>query len=1499
MSLRIRLFSAIVITTLVLLVTPRVSEAVHALLTTTPGLAGVEVANLTVTKTGPATASAGSNVSFTVQVTNAGPDSATTVSLTDNIPAGLTFVSVTQNNGPTFDCSSVPLMGSGGTITCTIATLAAAASANFTFVMHVPAETPAGTTFVNTATGTSQTSDPDPDNNSGTTSFTTNVADIGVVKTGPASAPADTNVSFDVTIINSGPGDAAGVSLIDTLPAGMLDGMPTGMTMTFVSNTQNSGPTFSCTNPMVGSSGTITCTIASLPLNASATFTFVMHIPSGTPAGTTFTNIATGTATTPGPPQFFDPNGENNSSPASVTVPGAASADLFATKSAPEKALPDTEVPFSIVITNGGPTAATNVSFSDTLPGNMTFVGMLQNTGPSFNCSSVPMVGSGGTVTCTLASMNSGETATFTLTTHIPAGTPAGTEYQNSVTVSSTTPDPNSINNTGFATVRASAADMSITKTGSSTAIAGDNIVWTITLTNGGPDSASGAAFVDQLPVGTKFVSLVQNTGPTADCSLPSPGQNGIVNCSIASLSSEGGSAQFTLTASVDSNVANDTVISNTATASSSEADPNPNNNSSTFPTTINTSADLSVTKTDLPDPVNAGSNLTYTITVTNNGLSDAASVELTDLIPTNTTFVSFTIPAGWTRTDSVPVGGTGTVKATRPVLADEASAVFTLVVKVNSNTPAATQITNAAVASSSTADNNTENNQGSATTVVATSADISVTKVDSPDPVTAGLNVTYTITATNNGPSDAVILNFSDTLPAGTTLVSFTVPGGWTRTDVVPSGGTGTVTATAPTLASGASAQFTLVVNVGANTPTNTVLTNTATVTSQTTDINPNNNSGTATTTVGAQPDLTITKTHTGNFSGGQTGASYTIRVTNSSSGPTNGSSVTVTDVLPTGLTPTGPTGTVNGWFCTINGQTLTCVRSDVLAGNSSYPDIILTVNVINPAPSSVTNTATVSGGGDSNPNNNSASDPTNIDCSQNFGLNNTNPLMISRFRMNGPAGPLDEFVEIYNPLTIPHTVASGNCGGGGYGIWASAGNGTTANSASLVCQIPNGTVIPAGGYYLCTGVNYSLKNLGRNGGVEGATAIGDTPIGCNGQCSADIRDDAGLALMNVTQNVTVGFTGFDGGVPQLGFIVYDKVGFGPYGQAAPAPARPALADHWCEGGLCLQPVGDASTGAACVNPTQMFPVFPVPPACYGLAGQYEFLRRQTTFDANLGTVHQDTNRSPDDFILLAPNPSLNMGFGVTGIMGVSGILGASVPQNSQAPPDMPRVSFTQAPFDGTNQLGPRNAERNYSLDPTVANPANDPQGTFVLRFRYTNNSGKPITPLRFRVDNLSTLCGPQTATPTVGTGDAKNLASTPDCATGTFTSVLKVLNSTTELMTDSGGTTRTVFGTVLEDLSMGAPPAPGPLSPLGGGIDNTLIVNPSGNNASVGDGVTGGTGLYNIVGFSSGPASIMRLKFKFGVVQGGRFIILITPMAKFGPTPLEGVNSGDQPSQ
>jgi hypothetical protein len=295
------------------------------------------------------------------------------------------------------------------------------------------------------------------------------------------------------------------------------------------------------------------------------------------------------------------------------------------------------------------------------------------------------------------------------------------------------------------------------------------------------------------------------------------------------------------------------------------------------------------------------------------------------------------------------------------------------------------------------------------------------------------------------------------------------------------------------------------------------------------------------------------------------------------------------------------------------------------------------------------------------------------------------------------------------------------------------------------------------------------------------------------------------------------------------------------------------------------------------------LFPVIATGPACYGQSGQYELLRRQTSFDPNLGTLHQDTNNNANDFIFVSPNPGTNTGLSLTGISGVTAVLGAAGPYNSSAPPDAPATKMTRAPFDGVDQFGPRNVERQYSADPSIADPANNPQGTFTLRFKYTNNSGVPINGLRFEVDTLSTLCGAQSATPTLGTASARNVSATPDCGTGSFTAILKLLNSTAEVVVDSSATAQTVHGTVMEDLSAALPPpAPGPLSPLGGGVDNTLIVNPSSAGISVGNGVTGGLGNFGTTMGISGPTNVLRVKVKFGVVRNGRFILLIVPMAK-----------------
>ncbi len=131
-----------------------------------------------------------------------------------------------------------------------------------------------------------------------------------------------------------------------------------------------------------------------------------------------------------------------------------------------------------------------------------------------------------------------------------------------------------------------------------------------------------------------------------------------------------------------------------------------------------------------------------------------------------------------------------------------------------------------------------------------------------------------------------------------------------------------------------------------------------------------------------GGTPDLTLTATHSGNFTQQDVGDTYTIIVTNSGIASTSGT-ITVSNVLGSGLTATAISGT--GWSTTLG--TLTATRSDALSANSAYPAITVTVNVASNAPASVTNTVTVSGGDETNAANNTATDIITINAFTNGG--------------------------------------------------------------------------------------------------------------------------------------------------------------------------------------------------------------------------------------------------------------------------------------------------------------------------------------------------------------------------------------------------------------------------------------------------------------------------------------------------------------------------------
>src|SRR5205085_10472117 len=349
-------------------------------------------------------------------------------------------------------------------------------------------------------------------------------SDMFVTKTAPSTATVGSNVTFAITIGNAGPDDAPNASFTDTLPGGGA----------FVSYQQNTGPTFTCSVPIVGTpGGTVSCSIATLTNGSSATFSIVVNVLPAA-AGTTLINNISTTSNNP------DVNPENNNSVSGTDVPGGDQADVSIVKNGPGSAPSNTDVTYTITVTNLGPNPAQNVSFSDTLPSGtppspMTFVSFTQTSGMLFNCG-VPST----TTTCSIAVFPLNATATFQFVGHIPNGTTPGTTYTNEVTVTSAN-DPNSENNTSSTTLTVSSADVGVTKSGPATAVAGGPTYdYIITLSNSGPDTATDAAFTDNLPTSVNFVSLTQNTGPTAICNTPGGNGGGTVICSIALLANGG-----------------------------------------------------------------------------------------------------------------------------------------------------------------------------------------------------------------------------------------------------------------------------------------------------------------------------------------------------------------------------------------------------------------------------------------------------------------------------------------------------------------------------------------------------------------------------------------------------------------------------------------------------------------------------------------------------------------------------------------------------------------------------------------------------------------------------------------------------------------------------------------------------------------------------------------------------------------------------------------------
>ena len=788
-------------------------------------VAGAAQADLVLSAAGaPGTVLAGNDITYTETVTNDGPAAATTASFTEATPANTTYQSVLAPAGWT--CTT-PAVGGTGNVTCTDPTFAVGDTANIVVVLNVPASvTVASITAPSSVSATNSVSTA----NASVTTNVSTVCDLTVTNSGsPSPVTAGSNITYTQTVYNHGPSNCMTATFTEPTPANTA--------FSSVGVVTTGGGTWTCPN-----TGPVSCTNPSVPPGSTATITAVYTVAAGTAAGKIITDTDTGASAT------HDSNPADNSATVNIAVASGTQADLSVTNSAsPNPVTAGNNITYTQSVTNNGPATANAPVLTETLPANTTFVSL---TGPAgWTCAGL---------TCTdTTTMAANTTANFSFVVTVGATVANGTTITQTDSVSSSTGDPNGGNNGATVNVQvAGSADLSVANSASPVpVIAGNNISYTQVVTNAGPSAAASATFTESTPPNTTFFSLA--TVPSGwTCSTPTVGNAGTISCTNPSFAP--GTASFPVVLAVASGTASGTPVNDTVTVGSSTADPNSANNTATAADVVAlaTQADLVVTNTASPTTVTAGSNVTYTQSVTNNGPAVAtAGMTFSEATPPNTTFVSMTPPAGWTCGTVPAVGGTGTITCTDSGtlgIGSANTATFSLLLQVNSVAPSGTNITDTVTATVTNIVPGITTNTASATVVVGTanSVDMSIVKTGTPNPVTEGTLLTYTLTVTNNSTTtSATNVTVTDTLPSVVTYLSTST----TQGSCSEAGGT--VTCLLGTMANSTTATISILTIPAAA----GVVSNTATVTADQTDPNQANNTSTQTETITAPTRIAL----------------------------------------------------------------------------------------------------------------------------------------------------------------------------------------------------------------------------------------------------------------------------------------------------------------------------------------------------------------------------------------------------------------------------------------------------------------------------------------------------------------------------------------------------------------------------------------------------------------------------------------------------------------
>lgn len=686
-------------------------------------------ADLAITKdNGVTTAIPGTALTYTIVVSNSGPSNATGATVTDLFPTSLTGVSYTASS--VSGATGFTAAG-GGNISDTVNL---PAGSSITYVAIAALRPSTTTSLFNTATVSAPAgvSDPVSGNNSATDSDALDrQSDLAITKTdGATIAVPGTPISYSIVVSNLGPGDA-GATVTDVFPGSLS-------ACTWTCLAAGGG---SCT---AAGTGNIADSI-SLPVSATASYTANCNI-----ADSAIGSLAN-TATVAGSAGATDPVPGNNSATDTNTM--APSADLAVTLiDTPDPVTVGSNLTYVATLTNAGPSAAQDVTLMLPLPAPGDFVSAVPSAGGT--CTT-PIPGANGNVSCIWSGPTPRGTTnsrSVTVLVQIPLVTPNNTVLSRTVSASSLTADPTPSNNTATTTTTVeAAADLSIALTATPVpAIAGDNLSYIATLTNNGPADAQAATITLPVPAGTNLVSATASAG--GNCNAISP-----VICTWAGTTAPATDRVATISVLVDP--AQTAALNAVATASSATVDLVPGNNSATALTAVAASSDLSISLVDLPDPVTAGTDLTYIATVDNGGPSTATGVTISMPPPAGTSLVSGTVSGGGSCV------GAPVVCSVMGSMAHGATRTATLIFAVAPSVPSGSVINASASVASAAPDPNTGNNATSTATAVIASADLVLGFSASASEVRINVPVSFTATSLNQGPSDAQDVILSITL--------------------------------------------------------------------------------------------------------------------------------------------------------------------------------------------------------------------------------------------------------------------------------------------------------------------------------------------------------------------------------------------------------------------------------------------------------------------------------------------------------------------------------------------------------------------------------------------------------------------------------------------------------------------------------------------------------------------------------------------------------------